>query len=132
MRATVPLFVAMALTAGCHTTPPATTAQSAPATSASSTQAPGNSTKVAMASNVATPSATTDDGTDQELVRQGYKATRRNGNLLYCKAETTVGSRFSSNVCLTADQVRERQRTAKEDLQHLHQNGCTGSSGCGN
>ena len=84
-----------------------------------------------MASSAAAPVAATDAGVDQDLVRQGYKATNRNGALLYCKADVTVGSRFSSNVCLTADQIKDRERRMKDDLQRMHQNGCTGSAGCG-
>jgi hypothetical protein len=114
MKATVSLLLMAALVVACSgTRPPPDSGHSA---------APAK----AGAATAATPS-----GVDRDLVRQGYRVGQRNGQIVYCREQVGTGTRFASNVCLTADQLKEAQRKAREDMQRIHQNGCVGSQGCG-
>jgi len=69
---------------------------------------------------------------DPELVRQGYHAAQRHGQVVYCKEQPVTGSRFTTNVCLSAEQLKDREQRMREEMQRMHQSGCTGSAGCGN
>lgn len=90
---------------GCASVPPRPTGSpAAPAQPVPGT-APGQA-----------PVAAPSERPDPELIREGYHFTRYRGHAVYCRMESPTGSRFSSKVCLTAEQIRERERAAKEAL----------------
>jgi hypothetical protein len=72
---------------------------------------------------------TSSSGVNKGLVKQGYRATMKHGQLMYCRAEVVTGTRFKSNVCLTEAQIVEQQRNARDALTAPRQAQCVG--GCG-
>jgi hypothetical protein len=59
------------------------------------------------------------------LFAQGYKPSFRNGEVYYCRREATLGTRFESMICRTAQQMKDFQQESK-DLVNDKQK----SSGC--
>jgi hypothetical protein len=70
----------------------------------------------------ATSAAADSNGAPQQppinaaLVKQGYHARMRKGELYYCRSEQLTGSRFDTQICLTEAQIVEEQRRAKDTL----------------
>jgi invasion protein IalB len=128
MKATVPVIVLAVLCTACSTTrtPPDAGHPSSPLVAAS---APGAAPAMSGAPAAVAPAA--QDQVDPELIKQGYRAGHHNGQVVYCKEQGSTGSRFTSDVCLTADQLKEQQRRAREEMQRIRQNGCGATSGCG-
>ena len=62
---------------------------------------------------------------DQSLRARGYKPAVRNGEAVYCRKETVVGTRFTKTVCGTAEDIERvavRSQEATEKIQNgLHQ-----------
>jgi hypothetical protein len=83
--------------------PPATTAPA----SAASTDAAKPS-----ANNDASKGATPEQ--DKLLRAAGYKPQTRDGHTLYCRNESTIGTRFQSKVCGTAADLAEQTRQSQE------------------
>jgi len=142
MKATALFLVLAAFAAACSSNRPAAdTARTSPPVAAptpggalASAAVPGSA--VASSSTaVSAPAAalvSAQDGVDPELVRQGYHAAQRHGQVVYCKEQPVTGSRFTTNVCLSAEQLKDREQRMREEMQRMHQSGCTGSAGCGN
>src|SRR6202012_5058428 len=42
----------------------------------------------------------------KKLFAQGYKPTSRNGEVYYCRKEGTLGTRFETTTCRTAQQMK--------------------------
>ncbi len=61
-----------------------------------------------------------------DLVRQGYRATLRRGQLMYCRAQQVTGSRFKSQVCLSEQDIREDTKRARDQLSAPRQSQCLG------
>jgi hypothetical protein len=66
---------------------------------------------------------------DQDLLKQGYKPVVKVGETYYCRKEMLTGSRFSSAVCLTPQQIENMKQAAKDTLTGAPM-GCGNSSGC--
>lgn len=125
MRLTLILFVAFI--AGCASQPqtPKTTAPQAmpaPATTAAPAATPQPEAKVADATTTYRPPS-------------GYKQKKLGSNTVYCKKDTTLGTRFPTEMCFTEDELKEMQRrgedmrTNKQKVSGL----CGGVAGaCGN
>jgi len=58
-------------------------------------------------------------GVDPDLVKAGYQVRRRDGAVFYCRSESSVGTRFATTTCLTAQQIRERNRSTQESKDFL-------------
>ncbi len=66
----------------------------------------------------------------QEYLREGYRQVTFNGQLMYCRDETTTGSAFTRRNCLTAADMRSRQdraRKSTESMQGRETIDCTGN-----
>lgn len=125
MRLTLVLL--MAFIAGCAAEPqtPKTTAPQAapaPATTAAPAAAPQAEAKVADATATYHPPS-------------GYKQKKLGSNTVYCKKDTTLGSRFPTEFCFTEDELKDMERrgddmrTNKQKVSGL----CGGAAqACGN
>ena len=62
----------------------------------------------------------------------GFKPTRINGELFYCRKMVVLGSRFPKQLCLNEDQLKEHMarneamKRNKEEVSRL----CTSKEGC--
>ncbi|MBV9622089.1 MAG: hypothetical protein JO341_13855 [Gammaproteobacteria bacterium] len=67
------------------------------------------------------PAASTavDPGVDPDLVKAGYEVKHRDGRLFYCRSESSVGTRFATTTCLTAQQIHERERATQQSKDFL-------------
>jgi hypothetical protein len=72
---------------------------------------------------------------DTKLVKEGYRAVKRKNQLLYCRSEMVTGTRLSSKVCLTEEQIRGRQQKTEEAVDLMNKMrataACAGQPGCG-
>jgi hypothetical protein len=124
--------------------PPASPSPQAAPDSSSSTQAnrtptdPQSGVKAAAdsaasTSITATPAAdgthvkltTTDPAAAAQLKRlqaAGYKPELHNGEILFCRKETVVGSRFDQKICNTSDQLENVANTAREQAAKVQRN----------
>jgi hypothetical protein len=129
---TAPFVALTALVTACAHAPPATAPPPAAAnTQAAAAVAPAAANvKVASINAPAVPALSGNDGVDQSLLKQGYHLGKHNGQVVYCKREAITGTRFESNVCQTADEIKEKERRAREELQGVHQGACLGPE-CG-
>ncbi len=105
---------------------PSTINRNAPHASAAGPQMV-STTRATPAAQVATASDQPDTSVD--LLQQGYKPVQRGGVTFYCHREAMTGSRFSSQVCLTEAQIKERARQAREDMELSRTQGCTNING---
>ena len=93
-----------ARTAQVQSTPPATKASAVPVSNADGTK----------------PAVNTD------LVKQGYRTSLRNGQLLYCRTAALTGTRFKSQVCQTEQQILDEQKHARDTMNSQQSNFCAG------
>jgi hypothetical protein len=99
---------------------PSSPVSAAPAESASehSATAPGaTAATAANAAAMAKPGSGKDAGTEQqirELRSRGFKAENRNGTTVWCRTETTMGSRFTTKKCATADDLDMARQRGKD------------------
>jgi hypothetical protein len=105
MRSTYWLLLAAAL-CGCANHPSHTT-EAPPAAAHNSTPAPAASS----------PLAASQPEANQDLLKQGYRQAVRRGETVYCRRQIVTGSRFTADVCLTEQQIKDRAQNAKDDLQ---------------
>jgi hypothetical protein len=50
-----------------------------------------------------------------QLMAQGYRPQKGRGDdVLYCRSEQPVGTRFAKKVCKTADQIKTQNRDSKD------------------
>ena len=53
-----------------------------------------------------------------QLLAQGYRPQKGRGDdVLYCRSEQPIGTRFAKKVCKTADQIKSLTRDSKEITQ---------------
>jgi hypothetical protein len=104
-------------------------AQAPAAASASTSTTPATATGTASATNAPAGGAA-----DPALVKEGYRAVRRQGTILYCQTQTVTGTKFASTVCMTAEQIQELKRETEQSKRLLIRSGpanCVGSQ-CSN
>ena len=53
--------------------------------------------------------------------RQGYQTTTRDGKMLYCWSDPSIGSRIQSTKCLDEGQLRMRMRQQEQQRQAMQQ-----------
>jgi hypothetical protein len=94
--------------------PPAASSAATPASS-STTAKPASDAKPAASSTGAAP----DEATDKRLRSQGYKPEMHNGNTVYCRKETELGSRFPSKVCATPEQLANANKDSQDALDKV-------------
>jgi hypothetical protein len=64
------------------------------------------------------------------MIKRGYKPALYRGERVYCRNEVLTGSNLASKICLTADQIEDRERTGKDILNGNRPAGCMPKSGC--
>lgn len=57
----------------------------------------------------------------QALIRRGYQSRRANGQVLYCRNESTTGTQFRTEVCLTSEQIDAEARGLQRGADFLNQ-----------
>ncbi len=78
--------------------------------------------------------ATAGGDVDLALVKEGYRAVRRQGKILYCQTQTVTGTKFASTTCATAEQIHESKRETELSKRQLIRTGpasCVGNQ-CSN
>jgi hypothetical protein len=60
-------------------------------------------------------------------IPSGYRRETRGGKELYCRQDTTLGSRFSQKTCYTREQLEEVQRRTDSTMDNMER----GMSVCG-
>jgi len=67
-----------------------------------------------------------------QLIDQGYKPKQgHDGEVLYCRSEVTLGSRFSKKVCMTGLQIKTAMQDSKDQTAIMERNVGNGSGACG-
>jgi|RhiMethySRZTD1v2_1073278.scaffolds.fasta_scaffold495933_1 hypothetical protein len=59
----------------------------------------------------------------------GFRVTKRDGQVYYCRSEATIGSKLKEELCYTQDQLDEIARRADEVMDVIG-HGCQGAA-CG-
>lgn len=68
---------------------------------------------------------------DNAMRQRGYKPALYRGKRIYCRNEVLTGSNLASKVCLTAQQIDDQERAAKDILDRTRPAGClTAHTGC--
>jgi len=104
--------------------PPAAQAEQTPQTAATSTPAPAaTGAKPPVVSQAKAETVSADGVTKEELKRlnvAGYKQKTRGGQIVYCRVEHVLGTRFDREGCATArdlDFIRANGRELAEQIQ---------------
>lgn len=66
-----------------------------------------------------------------DLISQGYKPKQKGDSILYCKSETTLGSRFPKTVCMTGVQIKTMIQDSKDETAIMTRNMGNSSQACG-
>jgi hypothetical protein len=97
------LLAALVILAGCASSSPSSDSTEAAAPLAA--QATAETASTASSETAAEPA---DAGASEPFrAPAGYKARVENGQTVYCRKVTVLGSRFPQNVCMTEAQLRE-------------------------
>jgi hypothetical protein len=113
---------------------PEPAATAAPTTS-SSTAAPKTApTAPSAAASPAATASSSDPSIDPDLVkkarREGYKPeTQKNGDVLFCTKDASLGTKFETKKCVTPNQmpaIIAARQDQRNDLSH--ERACTGSA----
>jgi hypothetical protein len=73
-----------------------------------------------------------DDAADKQLARlkaAGYKAEMHGEELVFCRREAQLGSRFERKVCSTADAIEQQATLAQELTERTQRMGVNGARG---
>jgi hypothetical protein len=130
------MVLAMSLGIGAVSTawsseePPATQPPAAPAATApsSAVSTPATQPSIGTAAGAAAsaapetipdakPGSGKEAGTEvqiKELRSRGYKAENRNGTTVWCRTETSLGTRFETKKCATADDLDMAKQRGKD------------------
>jgi len=111
------VFVIIASASLALADPPAA-APSQPAATSAPTSSPAAATpQAAPAAAAAKPPV---DPREQRLLSQGFKPMTRNGEKLFCKRETQLGSRLSTvERCGTVDQLSDEIRVSRDQTDSV-------------
>jgi hypothetical protein len=109
-------------------TTPETASNPAPAAGASSQAVPAPSTQsTATAAGQSATGAAAEQAPAK--VPAGFRTKKINGQIYYCRSESTIGSKFKQELCYTQDQLDEIERRADEVMDVVGR-GCVGAA-CG-
>jgi hypothetical protein len=67
---------------------------------------------------------------DIAMRKRGYQPATYRGERVYCRYESLTGSNLKSKVCLTANQIEDQERAAKDILNGNRPAGCLPKTGC--
>jgi hypothetical protein len=139
MRMMVGLFTVLsvgALSQAMATDPPAEAPKAATSTSAPATTAPAAASTSPATTDKATGTST--DGTRQvklvagdeaadarlkKLRAAGYRAEMHGKDLVFCRKEAVVGSRFEKKVCNSADELDNQMANGRDLVENTQRNG---------
>jgi len=118
----VPLISACALVYGCVSERPASTA-------AAVTKPVPPPASTAQTNRIVLEDKDLTNEEIKALFAQGYKPMSRDGKVYYCRQEMKTGSRFSTPICKTAEQMKQLTQDSK-DLANTSQKigGCRANS----
>lgn len=88
----------------------------------------------AAASAAAAPKVVAGTAAEQAKAPPGYKAIKRDGQMLYCKETSQIGTRFTKIRCMTPEEHAEYERDGAEVRQEMQRraNICNSPTGnCG-
>jgi len=130
LAAIAPLVAACAMTP--HP-PPRSAAVAGGGSPAAVTSLPTAPNSAAAASSPAPPASSTAAGSsptvDRDLIKRGYKASLRDGEVVYCK-RTLTPDRFPVNRCYTEEQIKEIDRRTQGLVNHMVMPGNCVGFGC--
>ena len=126
------LFGACILIGACSTNHSTVAPAPAPAPASAPAPAPSDTTNAApKAKRLYLEDKTLTNDEVKKLFEQGYKPTSRNGEVYYCRREQSLGTRFATTICRTADQMKQLERDSKDlATQKQRPGGCTQGSTC--
>jgi len=108
------------------TIPSAAAATAKPASPANPAPASSNIQAVVLDDKTLTQSEV------NSLLSQGYKPKKGHGDdVLYCRSEMQLGSRFPTKVCLTGEQIKSEIQDSKDTTAILERNMGNGAGACG-
>lgn len=88
-----------------------------------------------QAADSATPSKAAAAGPETEKIKlpPGFQPKKRGKFTLYCKTDTAIGTRFKSETCLDADQIRDYLIAAQENKSDVDRirAACSNLCACG-
>jgi hypothetical protein len=117
-----------ALSPAFATDPPAPSANSSTSAAVTTTTDQSSTAKTtSTASDVKVKLVAGDAEADKQLKRlkaAGYKPEMRGGEVVFCRREAQLGSRFETKKCSTAE-VLERQMTAAQEITSQTQRNAT-------
>jgi hypothetical protein len=99
---------------------PETAAPAAAAPAAAPAAGPATSARAATPPAAARPEAPAKPAVDPEenrLISQGYKPEMRNGQKVFCRREASLGSRFETKMCATAEQLKSVSQNGKDIVE---------------
>jgi hypothetical protein len=84
----------------------------------------GAGTSTSTAASRVTGTASANDApagsaVDPGLIKEGYRASRRQGRVLYCQTQTVTGTKFANTVCMTAAQIQALKRETAQSKRLL-------------
>jgi hypothetical protein len=130
----ITVIVVLGGLAACAAQPPQTTdatAQAAPVTPAAAAAPATAPTPAAAAPATASAAPAGAGAAGEPIVKipSGYRLVKRGGQELYCRSETTIGTRFPETLCYTREQMKViAERT--DEVMDVIGRGCVGG-GCG-
>jgi hypothetical protein len=101
----------------------ATTTTPAVATTPATTTTAAIAATPAGADKVEAPKAAITDAQIKQMRERGYRPVVRNGEMVFCRSEGQIGTRFPSTRCSTMDQLKQAELTGKEYVNSIQQQG---------
>lgn len=83
----------------------------------------------AAAATADTPRVVDRDAQAKRLRGQGYKPLTRNGEIVWCRKEATLGSRFTTPVCMSADDIDKASANGKDLVDTIQRQNYTTPKG---
>jgi hypothetical protein len=118
--------------------PAATTTPSPATTQSNSTEQKSDASATSTASASSTQPTTSQssgkvvlvdktmtDAQVKDLLAQGFKPQKQGDDIVYCRREAPVGSRFEQKICRTAEQINLQRSDSKEITEQLQRTGAT-------
>ena len=113
--ATVPA----AETALAAETAPAATSTAPASTSAAAASSASASAATHSRASAANPVNPTPNAEEKRLIAMGYRPEMRNGEKIFCRVETELGSRFTTKHCARADELKAMTRDAQDTMEKV-------------
>jgi hypothetical protein len=126
-------LVLSAALVGCSSQPTAPQSESAPAAAPPAPVVAESSVADPAPETAATPE-TASGAKPAGKIPSGYRRETRNGKELFCRDETTLGSRFAKKTCFTREQLEKMQSQTDSTMDDFEQGMkvCGGGESCGN